>query len=119
VVRLAGDRLSAARVGVAFVAGCGGLLIAALMAGGGHGTYLPAKVLFPYTMIMTAWSGDSITLWGVAVAILQMPAYVAALDRARGTASTRRWAIGIAALHVACVMVSIVFIRNFPEAPGS
>jgi hypothetical protein len=40
----------------------------------GHGTYLPAKILFPFTMISTG-SGDTITITYLLVAIMQFPFY--------------------------------------------
>ena len=50
-------------ISCAFAGFFGGLIlgyllwyIAALFMGAGHGSYLPAKLLFPYTMVSTHWT---------------------------------------------------------------
>lgn len=105
------------RAGLSFGAGLLLLLFCAFMAGGGHGSYLPPKILFPYTMLLTAWSDDSITPIGMVVAALQMPVYslLADLGRARGTART--WLIGLGLVHVVVFVGTLAFIRSFPEWP--
>jgi hypothetical protein len=64
------------RIGLAFGTGvcilC--LLVAVLAAGAGHGTYLPAKILFPFAMLAGVF-GRSITLPYVVLALVQFPLY--------------------------------------------
>jgi hypothetical protein len=60
------------------------LFITVLAAGGGHGSYMPAKLLFPWTMAATAFTRE-IAQPFIAVAIAQYPAYGIALDWARST----------------------------------
>ena len=49
-------------------------------AGAGHGTYIPAKLLFPFTMLAGVF-GDSITLPYLIVALVQFPLYRFILGR--------------------------------------
>jgi len=49
--------------------------LAFLSAGGGHGDYLWAKVLFPYAMIVPVFCGTPISLPLILVACLQFPIY--------------------------------------------
>jgi hypothetical protein len=78
------------------------------LAGAGHGTYIPAIVLFPYTMgIAVALGNIAVPL--VVLALAQYPAYAALL----GCASSQRrrraiWVI-LARLHVAAVLVTLAF----------
>jgi hypothetical protein len=50
------------------------LLAAVFAAGAGHGTYLPAKILFPFAMLAGVF-GRSISLPYVVLALLQFPLY--------------------------------------------
>jgi len=50
-------------------------IFAAIVSGGaGHGTYIAASVLFPFSMLLTRLEG-SIGLIGMAVGVLQFPLY--------------------------------------------
>jgi len=51
-----------------------GLLIAIFFAGAGHGTYIPAKVIFPFTMLLVNLSNE-INLLGIILAVIQIPIY--------------------------------------------
>ena len=44
-------------------------------AGAGHGSYALAKLLFPYSMLLTRLSGDLITQPIIALAFVQFPVY--------------------------------------------
>ena len=44
-------------------------------AGGGHGSDVLAKLLFPYSMLLTRLSGDAITQPLIALALVQFPLY--------------------------------------------
>jgi hypothetical protein len=63
---------------IGFVIGIGvcilGLLVAVWATGAGHGTYLPAKILFPFAMLAGVF-GHSITLFYAVLAVLQFPVY--------------------------------------------
>jgi len=57
-------------------------IFAAIASGGaGHGTYIAATVLFPFSMLLTRLEG-SIGLIGMAVGMLQFPLYGAVAGRA-------------------------------------
>lgn len=57
-------------------------IFAAIVSGGaGHGTYIAARVLFPFAMLLTRLEG-SIDHIGMAVGVLQFPLYGAVAGRA-------------------------------------
>jgi hypothetical protein len=60
------------------------VVLAVLSAGAGHGHYEAARALFPYTMLLTLLSGDTITLPLIALALVQFPLYGLALGLAAG-----------------------------------
>jgi hypothetical protein len=99
--------------------GVGLLLLygSAMIAGGGHGSYLPAKLFFPFTMLLTAWSGDSISPLGLVVAVLQMPVYSVLVDIGRRRKAKGAWLIRIGFVHAIIFVGTLFFIRNFPEWP--
>jgi hypothetical protein len=88
----------------------GALLVAFVAAGAGHGTYVPAKLLFPYPLALTAIT-HSINGLLIALALLQFPAYalVAVANR------NRHWVPGaLMALHVLAVVAAFLFAdRSF------
>jgi len=49
--------------------------------GAGHGTYLAARMLFPFSMLLTGFEG-SIELVAMAVGLIQFPLYGAVIGRA-------------------------------------
>lgn len=62
--------------------------LSALVAGGGHGTYVPALVLSPVAMIAAIMTG-SIGSPSVVLAAIQFPIYAAILSRARAPQARR------------------------------
>lgn len=78
-------------------------------AGAGHGDYLLAKVLFPFTMLSTFFLG-SITLPFVLIALAQFPVYGWLVCQSEGR---KRWisCLSIAMAHLVAVTVNIA-IRN-------
>jgi len=44
-------------------------------AGAGHGSYFLAKLLFPYSMLLTRTAGDTITTPLIGLALVQFPLY--------------------------------------------
>jgi hypothetical protein len=75
------------KVGAWLGAGIGAIIaipaiFAAIVSGGaGHGTYIVASVLFPFSMLLTRIEG-SIGPIGMAVGVLQLPLYGAVAGRA-------------------------------------
>ncbi len=60
-------------IGVAITPIAVGLAVAS--AGGGHGSYVLAKLFFPFTMFLTRFAGDTITYPLVGLAVAQFPFY--------------------------------------------
>lgn len=83
------------------------LLFAILFAGGGHGTYFPVKVLFPYTMISASILG-TITSPFILLSIVQFPIYGFAL----GVANKKGWFVPAAGfillLHFTALILCFV-----------
>jgi hypothetical protein len=73
-----------------------------LAAGAGHGTYFPAKVLFPYSMLLTSLT-DTITPTLLGVAAAQWPLYGYIVSGRRS-----RWPF-VAAMHSIAVVASLFF----------
>ena len=70
------------------------LAVAVESGGGGHGDYLLAKLLFPYTMLLAGLVG-TITYPLIALALVQFPLY----GLAAGSFNARRTAICLLVLH--------------------
>lgn len=91
------------------VVGFGSLAVAILAAGGGHGTYLPAVLLFPFTMLSTA-ACQAITVQWSWAAIVQFPLYGAVLAVARLLGATRVAALCLGMIHLSAVIACIVWL---------
>src|SRR6266404_697210 len=106
-LRTAGTRWWLGGAGVGLVAG----VFAGWLAGGGHGTCLPAILLFPYAMggALALGTSDPALL---AVALIQYPVYgalIGAADDRRGRTAVLRMLIS---LHLLGVVVTVVFART-------
>jgi hypothetical protein len=84
------------------------LFLAAVSTGAGHGTYLWAKILFPYTMLSTLIF-DSITAPFILLAIIQYPLYGIALGIAGKKRRFSHMVIALLILHLLAVVVFILF----------
>jgi len=75
---------------------------------GGHGTYLPAKLLFPITMISTGLL-DEITLPFIVIALTQFPLYrlIYLLGTSRWGSKRTATILGIG--HLSLVLLALVF----------
>ena len=80
-------------------------------AGAGHGTYVPAAVLFPYTMFFSVLVG-SIAPVLVALALVQYPVYGALLALVRS--STRIW-FGLGCVHAVSVTAALFVMAQSGE----
>ena len=80
------------------------LLLAILSAGAGHGDYGLAKLLFPYSMLLTRLTGDTITLPLIALALTQFPVYGGLI----GVYWNRRLAVFIAAILLPCHATAVL-----------
>jgi hypothetical protein len=77
----------------------------AIAAGGGHGTYYAAKMLFPWNMMSTALT-QSITRLFVVLGIAQYPLYGIVLDAARAKGHFKPAALTLAAVHILAVILA-------------
>lgn len=84
------------------------LVLGLFSAGGGHGNYVLARILFPYTMLSTAAYG-SITDLFFAVAIAQFPVYGVALAVAALFRQMRAGLIVLLVIHMVTVVLSFMF----------
>jgi hypothetical protein len=85
------------------------LLAAIASAGAGHGSYLLAKILFPFTMLSTLVFG-SIIAPAIALAVLQFPFYGFILGRAKGSLPTR--AAVLLLIHVLAVTACFMLVGD-------
>lgn len=83
------------------------LLLGVTSAGAGHGTYFPAKILFPFTMLSTVVSG-SITMPFILLAIAQFPLYGVAFGLANIKDKLLRLVVGLLSLHA--IVVALCFL---------
>lgn len=88
------------------------LAIAISAAGGGHGSYLPARIFFPYTMILSS-VGERIGPVGVALAVVQYPAYGMALVAARSRGVSWKVFAWLAIVHGFCVILAFVLKTEY------
>jgi hypothetical protein len=88
------------------IAGALAAFVAVSAAGGGHGTYLPAAILFPFTMLISAVLGR-IPACLAAVALVQFPIYglLLAIDQ-----SPRRLWVGVLCFHVVFAAAALYLV---------
>lgn len=82
------------------------IFIAAFFAGGGHGSYFAAQLLFPYTMAATFLTG-TITMSLIVIGLLQFPLYGIVLDHGRSRGTFGKYALIIAAVHLAIFLCAL------------
>jgi hypothetical protein len=101
------------RIGVALACLVAGIVVtpvamslAVASGGAGHGGYEFARLFFPYSMLLTLTTGDTITDPLIAIAWAQFPAYglVFAGAALRSMKAFRVAAIGIGASHFIAVI---------------
>jgi hypothetical protein len=84
------------------------LYIAVIAGGAGHGTYFPAKALFPFTMLSVVF-GHSITSPFIVLAFLQFPLYGLVLGALYRSPRFRLGVTSLSLLHVAVAVVVFTF----------
>ena len=85
--------------------------IVVLAAGGGHGSYFPAKLLFPIPMICTLLTG-SISPPVLFLAAAQWPIYAVVLLRAGRRARLSSAATMVAAVHAGAALLALAMLRG-------
>lgn len=77
-------------------------------AGAGHGDYVLAKALFPYTMLSTAFT-DTITIASLIIAIAQFPVYGVVLASGAQSSSFRTVVFALLIIHLIAVLLAFLF----------
>ena len=93
----------AVAAGVITVTYGGDVNAAVTAAGGGHGTYIPATILFPYTMLLAS-ADKLISNPLIALALLQFPTYgllIATRENTKGVM------FGLTGVHIFAVMAAL------------
>jgi len=70
-------------------------------AGGGHGTYLPLKIMFPYSMIIANYICE-INSIAILIAFVQIPVYTLLI------CNNSKWKYYIITFHI----VAVIFVLN-------
>lgn len=76
------------------------LLLTIFFAGGGHGTYLPAKLIYPFTMIIAGFKSE-IGITGIILAIVQIPAYALTLIK------KPNWKYYLLGIHCIAIIIGL------------
>ena len=77
------------------------LLVTIMVAGGGHGTYLPAKVFYPFTMLIAILTQNEIGILPTIIAIAQIPIYALILTK------KPKWKLYLIAIHVLSAIICL------------
>ena len=87
------------------------IVISVLIAGGGHGSYVPAKLFFPYTMLSTSYI-DVISLPFVVLAIAQFPLYGAVIGISGGRGKMFHVSAVIVSVHLIAVVMCFLLLEG-------
>lgn len=97
---------------VGFFFGLFAVAVAFLAAGGGHGTYMPAAALFPYTMILTMFTREILGVFGL-LAFIQFALYGYVIDRGRANGYVWRAVLAVVAGHLTAVFIALSLGAGF------
>ena len=78
------------------------LLVTIIFAGGGHGTYIPAKIIFPFTMLLAKLNNE-INFIGFILALIQIP-----ID-SRILMNKPKWKYLLIGIHLFAVILCFYF----------
>lgn len=73
-----------------------------MFAGGGHGTYIPAKIIFPFTMLLANLNNE-IGLIGLIIAVIQIPIY------SRILIAKPKWKYFVFGIHLFAIALCFYF----------
>jgi hypothetical protein len=79
-------------------------------AGAGHGSYISAKLLFPFAMLTVIPVGR-LTVMSLVLALAQWPAYCAIIGSRSGRAR-QNVVLGLVAIHAAGVFACAAFVSK-------
>jgi hypothetical protein len=77
------------------------LIIVIFSIGGGHGTYFPAKVVYPFTMLIAILTKNGIGIFPTIIAITQIPIYSLIL------AKKPKWKFYVLGLHILAIIICL------------
>ena len=77
------------------------LIIVVLSIGGGHGTFLLAKVVYPITMIIAILTKNGIEILPITIAIVQIPIYALIL------AKKPKWKFYLIGIHMILAIICL------------
>jgi hypothetical protein len=77
------------------------LIVVVFSIGGGHGTYLPAKVVYPFTMLIAILTKNGIGIFPIIIAIIQILIYSLILIK------KPKWKFIILGFHILTVIICL------------
>ncbi|WGH75755.1 hypothetical protein P8625_00915 [Tenacibaculum tangerinum] len=81
------------------------LVIVVFAMGGGHGTYLPAKVVYPFSMLIAILTKNGIGILSIIIAVVQVPIYALILTK------KFKWKFYLVGVH----LISVITCLNLPS----
>ena len=87
------------------------LFLGVVSAGAGHGNYLLAKILFPFTMLSTV-AFNSITIPSMVFAVIQFPLYGVILGVSGERGRFRKIAALLAVTHALAVGICLLAVSD-------
>jgi len=104
------------RVFVLFLLGLIAVVVSGVAAAGGYGSYVPATLLFPFTMLWARASG-AVSGAALALALAQYPLYGWLLSRAKSRGALRQGRFFLAMLHGLAAYASLAAMGDGPFSP--
>ena len=96
-------------MGTSLVVEFAALFVAAGFAGGGHGTYVPATLLFPIPVLTTLFT---LNIVAIGIAVVQWPLYAALLLYGARVGHAGRTAALIALAHAGGIMLATALLGD-------
>lgn len=90
------------------IAGSVAVVVSVLLAGGGHGSYVPAALCFPWTMLSTLKNSE-ITEPFAYLALVQFPLYGVLIGAARSVTHRPRLATIVIAIVATAHLLAVTF----------
>jgi len=87
------------------------LVICIFLMGGGHGTYIPTKLFFPYTMLSTI-GNESMSTFFIIIGLSQYPMYGLIIQYAKSEKSKTSRFFTILVVHIIAVILVFALQNN-------
>lgn len=88
------------------------LLIALFLMGGGHGTYIPMMLIFPWGSLLLIWK-DYISVFTILLAIVQFPVYGLIIDKLKISVENILPLFVLILLHIIAGTLVVFFNTGF------